>query len=103
RTLGRHPTSQLFPYTTLFRSEKLALAVLEALGDHRAVQVEHNAVETAARGRLTDRVGDVRVGGVVDRTARRRPGGDRQYDLRTLDRKSTRLNSSHRTISYAVF
>ena len=64
--------------------EELALAVLEALGDHRAVQIEHDAVEAAARHRLADRVGDVLVGGVLDRAARRRAGGDRQHDLGPL-------------------
>src|SRR5437879_8509038 len=69
----RPPTSTLFPYTTLFRS---------------LVQ---------SQGRLQDRVGrpaDPRRRG-EDR--RRRRGADAR------DRKSTRLNSSHRCISYAVF
>ena len=46
------------------------------------MQIEHDAVKAAARHRLADRVGDVRVGGVLDRPARRRAGGDRQHDLR---------------------
>ncbi len=64
--------------------EKLALAILQAFGDHGAVQIEHDAVEAAAGHRFADRVGDVGIGGVLDRTARRRPGGDRQDDLRAL-------------------
>ena len=51
------------------------------LGDHRTVQIEHDAVEPAARRGLADRVGDVRVGRILDRTARRRTGGDRQHDF----------------------
>src|SRR6266542_6019317 len=37
------------------------------------------------------------------RTAPRRPGGGRRRGWRRRDRKSTRLNSSHGSISYAVF
>src|SRR5690349_23969131 len=84
----RPPRSTLFPYTTLFRSPLL---------DHRRVAVV--AVE---------RVGDRRarlVGPALDerqqRTAVERPR--RRDPERVEDRKSTRLNSSHVEISYAVF
>src|SRR2546430_10236957 len=80
--IRRPPRSTLFPYTTLFRSPR-----------------SHPAPRTAG---LLHRVGPRRPGaghGVppVGRTARR--GRDR----RRADRKSTRLNSSHSQISYAVF
>src|SRR5437764_9210598 len=73
------PRSTLFPYTTLFRS----LLVQEAAHEH--------AVDVAELRRLG--VAPLHHGGAARReaTARRR------------DRKSTRLNSSHRCISYAVF
>src|SRR2546422_8471207 len=72
--IRRPPRSTLFPYTTLFRSQSLG----PALGP-----------------RARDR-GHRRWAG------RDAAGGDRQGgDLR--DRKSTRLNSSHGYISYAVF
>src|SRR5262245_65355755 len=74
--LRRPPSSTLFPYTTLFRS-------LHDLGHDRLL----GAVEDAA------------VGG--DEIARLAQLGDVAVDLR--DRKSTRLNSSHLGISYAVF
>src|SRR5437763_12856476 len=76
----RAPRSTLFPYTTLFRS---------------------GALRAARRGRATGGGGaagrpavcvvlpELHVLGARDRT--------------TQDRKSTRLNSSHRCISYAVF
>jgi hypothetical protein len=64
--------------------QELPLAVLEALGDHRAVQIEHDAVEPAARDRLANRVGNVHIGIVLHGAAGRCPGSDRQYDLRTL-------------------
>src|SRR3712207_8906968 len=74
--IRRPPRSTLFPYTTLFRSPRQVLP----RGDqgHRLADAE---------GR--------RQREVPDRT---QPKGD---GLR--DRKSTRLNSSHATISYAVF
>src|SRR5437867_4960195 len=70
------PRSTLFPYTTLFRS---SLQLREKLGA---------PVPTAE---TTNNLGEVsaRVG--------------RYDEALTQDRKSTRLNSSHRTISYAVF
>src|SRR5687768_17852558 len=76
----RPPTSPLFPYTTLFRS-------LADLVHHRAVErFDPVRVDPALR---------VPVGREVQVHAR---GEDPN-----LDRKSTRLNSSHGYISYAVF
>src|SRR5437773_4825537 len=71
------PRSTLFPYTTLFRS-----LVCEP------AQVQAEPADTDAPGDLAHH----------DR--RKGAGGLRQ---RERDRKSTRLNSSHITISYAVF
>src|SRR2546426_5466818 len=72
--IRRPPRSTLFPYTTLFRSP----------------------IRGAAR--LIDRAGD---GGAAEgETFRPRSRTNRQA---TVDRKSTRLNSSHLVISYAVF
>src|SRR5690348_17758428 len=79
--LRRPPRSTLFPYTTLFRSP-LAEA-LHGGHDHAGVEFvdarpgEAHAVERAGAEILDEHVG--------------------------LDRKSTRLNSSHPSISYAVF
>src|SRR5437867_11622442 len=73
------PRSTLFPYTTLFRSRRGALALL---GGTRPV-----GRGLGSGGR---RPAPGRVAGPPGR-------------LRRQDRKSTRLNSSHRTISYAVF
>ena len=63
-------------------AQQLALAVLQALGNHRAVQIEHDAVKAALRHRLADRVSNVREGGILDRPLRRRARRDRQDDLR---------------------
>src|SRR2546430_6681486 len=86
--IRRPPRSTLFPYTTLFRS-----AVNLLLQDVRvgAGIVLHRAI--LREQRRGDQV-DPRVGGL-----RRQDGGDQQLE----DRKSTRLNSSHSQISYAVF
>src|SRR3712207_7061180 len=88
--IRRPPRSTLFPYTTLFRSDdagdaRLRLLALDRLGAvlGDAALPGHGALPPgegrgAARGREVER-------------------------LRREDRKSTRLNSSHANISYAVF
>src|SRR2546426_4137108 len=88
--IRRPPRSTLFPYTTLFRSRgvgEIPVAVAElpevvpppAL--HRPVGQAHTRMEPAAG----------------------HGGGSEGSIRRELDRKSTRLNSSHLVISYAVF
>src|SRR5438067_7098489 len=79
--IRRPPRSTLFPYTTLFRSSLPAAA---AGADQRPV----------ARGAVAP-AGDLRL-----RPPGRHPRGHRDA---ARDRKSTRLNSSHVSISYAVF
>src|SRR2546430_11696871 len=88
--IRRPPRSTLFPYTTLFRSPRRGRADRPRRG-------------AAARGRGGRRAGDPRLEGHGARPdARPRvlvlagSGGEE-------DRKSTRLNSSHSQISYAVF
>src|SRR3712207_8398600 len=84
--IRRPPRSTLFPYTTLFRSVLFSLDGL--LGPaHRLVEVE--LVVERVGGGLQGRLPVVGLG-----------GGDGRA---RLDRKSTRLNSSHANISYAVF
>src|SRR5256885_12271765 len=82
--IRRPPRSTLFPYTTLFRSvvhETLVEQVVDGRVDGELLA--HAVAATQV---------ELRVGLVV---AQRGLGG--------LDRKSTRLNSSHLVISYAVF
>src|SRR3712207_7685171 len=76
--IRRPPRSTLFPYTTLFRS--------------RARRQPDQRVEAVGHGRLP-------VGADLVLLRRAEGGGL----LRHGDRKSTRLNSSHANISYAVF
>src|SRR3712207_8014559 len=81
--IRRPPRSTLFPYTTLFRSAPLddrqvGVVVVEDLGGHAVVRP---------------------FGGVTGG-----PSPEARPELaRGEDRKSTRLNSSHANISYAVF
>src|SRR2546430_11404867 len=63
--IRRPPRSTLFPYTTLFRSDRVPRLGIDLVDDVRAVQL--------------------------------------LADVVVVDRKSTRLNSSHSQISYAVF
>src|SRR5258705_6867119 len=84
--IRRPPRSTLFPYTTLFRS-------LRSPG-HSTVQGKRDHVCTEKRFQGS------RHGGAV-RSVRRDVLGE--VRRRTQDRKSTRLNSSHLGISYAVF
>src|SRR5258708_18610704 len=92
--IRRPPRSTLFPYTTLFRSE---------------------AVQQLRRGGALLEGGSIVGGGFppmalpgVGRAEEDAPlprgrGGTKGGERAVLDRKSTRLNSSHQIISYAVF
>src|SRR5436309_11803960 len=90
--IPRPPRSTLFPYTTLFRSghEGVAEQIVEAIG------VELRRDDVADEG--------MPVGAIVDREdlLDETRAAQEPADL-APDRKSTRLNSSHVKISYAVF
>src|SRR5256885_11833507 len=81
--IRRPPRSTLFPYTTLFRSE------IE--GESREVAKVHAALARAV----------ARHGQPFAKPCVILSGGETTVTIR--DRKSTRLNSSHLVISYAVF
>src|SRR3712207_8432361 len=76
--IRRPPRSTLFPYTTLFRSTTLVLVgmPLALLGQYLPQRIQQAA--------------EVTIGVII-------------VILAVRDRKSTRLNSSHANISYAVF
>src|SRR2546421_9743622 len=86
--IRRPPRSTLFPYTTLFRS----LFRLGTVVGKNAQEMFQSAVELGRRG-LVQRRGVWRA--VLPQAIANR--------LAARDRKSTRLNSSHDQISYAVF
>src|SRR2546427_4808518 len=83
--IRRPPRSTLFPYTTLFRSLKWLLVCCFGYTGYKIARFgkieAHEAINAVARETLL----------VAKETAENR------------DRKSTRLNSSHSQISYAVF
>src|SRR3712207_8676979 len=83
--IRRPPRSTLFPYTTLFRS------VLTGAGE----TAERGAPDAAARIVNRSRIGHegLKIVGCLQSLG----------FVEILDRKSTRLNSSHANISYAVF
>src|SRR3712207_7883051 len=83
--IRRPPRSTLFPYTTLFRSEVVDRPVVLLVGVGEVVE----------QPGLGERPTEARTGAPVEHVGAL---------LRAqLDRKSTRLNSSHANISYAVF
>src|SRR3712207_7242416 len=95
--IRRPPRSTLFPYTTLFRSHRHTQPPTPDQNEAKPID------RREARGARFDGMGDFR-------------GAIRDSDFgcaafftaalsgwQTLDRKSTRLNSSHANISYAVF
>src|SRR3712207_6862492 len=90
--IRRPPRSTLFPYTTLFRSENGAgkTNVLEAV-----------SLLAPGRGLRRAALSDMARSGGPGGFAVAAKLGD--VELGTGDRKSTRLNSSHANISYAVF
>src|SRR2546426_8011664 len=97
--IRRPPRSPLFPYTTLFRSQRasLARAIVRKPPLLLADEPTGNLDQTM-EAEILDVLRDIRAGGTTVVLATHRA------DLaRMLDRKSTRLNSSHLVISYAVF
>src|SRR5436190_7392038 len=90
--LRRPPRSTLFPYTTLFRSNRADLCRARGERDQRR--------------RLAGRSfrSDLRGQNLADGSRRRASRNEQARQARRRrDRKSTRLNSSHTVISYAVF
>src|SRR5438309_3033030 len=97
--IRRPPSSPLFPYTTLFRSVPEPLFLNHVVGDTPVktilddvlalTKLDWNSTDFCIREPVTLGVSE-KVGGILAETASR-------------DRKSTRLNSSHSSISYAVF
>src|SRR3712207_7744736 len=95
--IRRPPRSTLFPYTTLFRSSSKLLD-----------QFGRNLTKLAADGKLDPVVGREteieRIMQILSRRTKNNPVLVGEPGVgKTADRKSTRLNSSHANISYAVF
>src|SRR3712207_8948901 len=94
--IRRPPRSTLFPYTTLFRSEGQEEDAVPAVGPpHVGAQVGLGEGRQPRHGR--------QAGGAEPLHSERRQAHPRLAGPEVQDRKSTRLNSSHANISYAVF
>src|SRR3712207_8991028 len=85
--IRRPPRSTLFPYTTLFRSQ-FAFGVLDLGAVERVADRATGAAQRLDEAQQPPRAADRDMA---------------RLGLRRADRKSTRLNSSHANISYAVF
>src|SRR5437667_6613033 len=96
--IPRTPRSTLFPSTTLFRSGVARVYEARVLGEPDAHDISRLAKGVSIEGRRTGPAEVVALGPSHLRITVRE-GRNRQV----RDRKSTRLNSSHITISYAVF
>src|SRR5256885_7097799 len=84
--IRRPPRSTLFPYTTLFRSPHPRGHDHETERNGQHQPVSQDAEEQPIHGQPNPRFAEMDRGAILDQ-----------------DRKSTRLNSSHLVISYAVF
>src|SRR5256885_6355400 len=101
--IRRPPRSTLFPYTTLFRSDRIRENMQRRTSETFEQVVNASLVQTMARSLNTSLTvlftlsALTLFGGVTVRTF------TLTLLVGILDRKSTRLNSSHLVISYAVF
>src|SRR2546422_6219345 len=84
--IRRPPRSTLFPYTTLFRSKILRLSPADEVAYLERLRIANGEPLALTEAFLPARLVP-----------------DLQHTLLVEDRKSTRLNSSHGYISYAVF
>src|SRR3712207_8180939 len=85
--IRRPPRSTLFPYTTLFRSHGVVPAARPAAAQPRPCAGQQQHAERVEQQQVVVRPGEAVAGA----------------EPQEQDRKSTRLNSSHANISYAVF
>src|SRR3712207_7472102 len=87
--IRRPPRSTLFPYTTLFRSQ--------------FEQVDYNWMETSLAHEMGHVILILTLGNGMNVEKQEQFAMNCENWVRKEDRKSTRLNSSHANISYAVF
>src|SRR3712207_8965734 len=94
--IRRPPRSTLFPYTTLFRSELMTEEQTPPQAEKRTAPGDKKGgIKLVAPARADERAGEIKF---VEMPRER----SQRLDV-LVDRKSTRLNSSHANISYAVF
>src|SRR3712207_8485033 len=95
--IRRPPRSTLFPYTTLFRSSGASSTLPGRKRYYSEEPIQPSGAEQPGRGAAESLCRGSKLAGV------RIDGSERGSDRAERDRKSTRLNSSHANISYAVF
>src|SRR3712207_8558204 len=99
--IRRPPRSTLFPYTTLFRSENIASLRIDSLqggyvaGLIAASMTKSNQIAYLCAQQFQSTNDEKRGFELGAKSVK--------PDIKVTDRKSTRLNSSHANISYAVF
>src|SRR3712207_9248252 len=101
--IRRPPRSTLFPYTTLFRSAwrtPYAATKWAIVGLMKSLAAELGPDDIRVNAILPGIVEGPRIDKVI--AARAKQMGLSEAEMREEDRKSTRLNSSHANISYAV-
>src|SRR3712207_8179139 len=91
--IRRPPRSTLFPYTTLFRSETIALYI------QKYTQYRKRKIFFGTTGKIDDLIPSM----TKHKTEKYLIPLSNVHNDNVKDRKSTRLNSSHANISYAVF
>src|SRR2546430_3604182 len=90
--IRRPPRSTLFPYTTLFRSEQIGLVLYARCLQTFRFVVGHRTCASGIHRRLC-----------MNSCRETENRYEADFQREQVDRKSTRLNSSHSQISYAVF
>src|SRR5699024_12606643 len=93
-------TSPLFPYTTLFRSHITEYGITDFVVGHYG---RFDSLAALVLGRAKERHPEIRLTLLLPYHPAEHPFPKPESFDDTLDRKSTRLNSSHVSISYAVF
>src|SRR2546430_10779305 len=100
--IRRPPRSTLFPYTTLFRSYLMLKAQMQL--DHKNKRVMDAGCGTAILSIMASKLGASEVEAFdIDEWSVINGKENIDNNQCSKDRKSTRLNSSHSQISYAVF
>src|SRR2546429_6090593 len=101
--IRRPPRSTLFPYTTLFRSNLIYIKLARRVAVAAKIVGKHHVTTQGEKGHNCARTPDVLRRAILMRADDRCFAVSKEQSCQLKDRKSTRLNSSHGYISYAVF